>query len=272
MRRAGNIVRFTVKNNVNTLCKWPTDDSSGVPITSTRVPITLNGLIHSNRQFDRNIRDYAYIRFNYIAFKVTDVAHIGVSTLATVPGSDPPAYLTPGVQAFLGSIPVNVNWDVEQDFSFTKGTEGVVDPEGFAAHPGTKQIRPGQKRPISFVWHFPSSFRVWLKTDNVKNASSLSSPISTFMQNVAGLFSLRAPGNVWYSVPKFWGDMLPAVTGTGAAVRTYIRSNYYLGVSFRGRRLMDDGTCSIGTCSYFNEPFLPETTDEMKDERSTAAE
>ncbi|GIY60227.1 putative capsid protein [Caerostris darwini] len=248
LQQAGNVVKYTCKNNVNTLCVYPVANThlSVPPITWTKVPLSINGLAHANRQFFRNMQDYAYVKFNYIAVKITDACHIGVQ----VPGQygTLPEYITAGVTSLLGSIPVNINWDVEQDFSNILTAEGGVDPEGFAQHPGTKTMRPGQRKPLSFVWKFPSNYRHFLSTDKVKNASGLDSDISTFMQNTMGVYYVRAPANMFYSIPNWWSTLLPSVDNPGAALRTYIRAYYYLGVTFRGRRLMDGGTCSMKEC------------------------
>lgn len=202
-----------------------------------------------------------YIRFNYIAFKVTDVAHIPYST-PYIYGTDPNQHvLSIGVNDVCGKIPVNVNWDLEQDFTFTKGHEGVVDPEGFAQHPGTKQMRPTDKKPISFVYRVPKPWKQFISTDIVKNSTKIDLKFADFMADVTGIKNIRAPGSVWFSVPEFWGKLLPTFGTQGnetADVRTYIRGNAYLGVTFRGRRLMDDGTCTVTTCNSEVEISLPE--------------
>ncbi|GFU64947.1 hypothetical protein TNCV_3977441 [Trichonephila clavipes] len=113
-----------------------------------------------------------------------------------------PQYIAPGVNAFLGTVPLNVNWDVEQDFSNIHGQKGNVDPEGFAQHPSTKTIRPGDKKKPSFVWRFPRSFRQFYETNQVTTAISQTS-ITDFMQGLSGLKNLRAPSEIIYSIPKF---------------------------------------------------------------------
>lgn len=124
LRRAGNLVRFTAKNNVNVFLVWPADSSATIPdsylpVTSTSVGIGVQGILGGNRQFKRNLLDYRFIKFNYIAVKVTDVCHMGF----TVPSQLGPtgSYISLGTTAIDGKIPVNVNWDVDQDFTFTKG-------------------------------------------------------------------------------------------------------------------------------------------------------
>ncbi|GFS63652.1 hypothetical protein TNCV_1962061 [Trichonephila clavipes] len=148
MTMAGNCVKFTTKNNVNTFIMWPQDTlADKVPqISWTVIPLSIDGLVHSNRQFLRNLTDYVHIKFNYIAFKVTDVCHIGHDIVEQMGSGGSPQYIAPGVNAFLGTVPLNVNWDVEQDFSNIHGQKGNVDLEGFAQHPSTKTIRPGDKK------------------------------------------------------------------------------------------------------------------------------
>ncbi|GFT84778.1 hypothetical protein TNCV_2767721 [Trichonephila clavipes] len=69
----------------------------------TLVPITINGIIHANRQFFRNLQDYAYVKFNYIAFKVTDVCHIEHDNVAEYDTGANPQYVSIGINGFLGT-------------------------------------------------------------------------------------------------------------------------------------------------------------------------
>ncbi|GFS63651.1 putative capsid protein [Trichonephila clavipes] len=250
MTMAGNCVKFTTKNNVNTFIMWPQDTlADKVPqISWTVIPLSIDGLVHSNRQFLRNLTDYVHIKFNYIAFKVTDVCQIGHDIVEQMGSGGSPQYIAPGVNAFLGTVPLNVNWDVEQDFSNIHGQKGNVDPEGFAQHPSTKTIRPGDKKKPSFVWRFPRSFRQFYETNQVTTAISQTS-ITDFMQGLSGLKNLRAPSEIIYSIPKFYDKTMPWVSNPGTAIKTYVRCDVYMGCTFRGRRFMDDGTCRIGNCS-----------------------
>lgn len=254
LRTAGNHVKYTVRNNVNLFLVWPgpkpPSQDPNLPITSTNFRLSVKAIAHANRQFDRNLRDYAWVKFNYIAVKVTDVCHVGHDIVSQWGASPNQQYVASGVNGFLGSVPVNVNWDVEQDFAFLAGHEGVVDPEGFAQHPGTKTIRPYDKRKPSFVWRFPQTFRNFYSTDAVKNSPNLDQDLDTFIQGLSGNTSIRTPTKFWLSVPNFWTTLLPYTDGApGTAVKTYVRLMVYMGVTFRGRRLMDDGTCTPTSCA-----------------------
>lgn len=253
LRRAGNYVKYTARNNVNGIMIWPIADTpakAGSPVTSTQYVLAIRNILSGNRQFDRNLRDYAWIKFNYVAVKVTDLCHIPYDQILVRTDVQPNVILSVGVNALCGTVPINVNWDVEQDFEFTSGKEGVVDPEGFAQHPGTKQFRPGQKHPVSFVWKFPKPWRQFIKTDTVKNDMAVDSFIADSMASWTGIKNIRAPRRFWISIPQFWGNLFPSNTDTGVAIRTYTRLMVYLGVTFRGRRLMDDGTCGPTSCGF----------------------
>lgn len=256
MRRAGNLVRYTAKNNVNLIMYWPTGDEAPEPpgITpvspGTTIGLSVAKILSGNRQFDRNIRDYQYIKFNYMAVKVTDVAHVAYQVPYQLNVGDT-QYLVPlGVTDICGKIPLNVNWDLEQDFTFVKGREGVVDAEGFAQHPGTKQVRPTDRKAVSFVYKVPKPWRQFVHTDNVKNSGSIDGKFSDFMADVTGIKNIRAPYLFFISIPNWWTTLFPnEVSSKQTTIRSYCRLNVYIGVTFRGRRLMDDGTCSVGTCS-----------------------
>lgn len=279
MRKAGNLVRYTAKNNVNLLFYWPSSDDapalpgkiSPVSPTST-IGLSVAKILFGNRQFDRNIRDYQYIKFNYIAVKVTDLAHIPYQTLQQVQIGDQQFVAPLGVSDICGRIPINLNWDLEQDFTFEKGKEGVVDADGFAQHPGTKQLRPTDRKPVSFVYRVPKPWKQFVHTDNVKNSTQIDGKFADFMADVTGIKNIRAPYLFFLSIPNFWSTFFPNDSTTKTVnVKTYCRVNVYLGVTFRGRRLMDDGTCTAGSCS-FSEVINGDKTINMTCEEVTVPE
>lgn len=248
LRRSGNNVRYTAKNNLNVFMTWPVaPDTSKVRVTNTPVVLTLARIVYSNRQWARNIQDYQWIKFNYVAVKVTDVCHVGHDYPATY--GEPKQYISTGVSSIAGKIPVNCNWDLEQDFTFEAGHEGSIDPEAFAQHPGTKQIRPDSKRPVTFLWRIPTAWRQFISTDIVKNSPEIDTSLGAFFQDVMSVKNIRAPITFFLSIPNFWSSLLPSVPDPGAAIKTYVRLNVYLGCTFRGRRLMNRGQdFTIDTC------------------------
>lgn len=248
LQNKDNTRKYLTKNAVHIIMRWPikSNQEPTPPITDTEVKLTIENIVHGNRQFDRNMRDYAWIKFNYIAFKVTDVAHIGYQTVQSI--GTPPTLLPLGITGFMGTVPIAINWDVEQDFSFLKGHEGVVDQEGFQQAPGTILFKPGQKKHPSKVWHFPSSFRQFFSTDIVKNNTDLAGYIEDFIENMTGVKGMRCPKNIFINMPSWYSTLFPS-DANNAAIKTMVRLDVYMSCTFRGRRTMDDGTCTMTSCA-----------------------
>lgn len=246
LRQMGDTVRLTAKNNVNLLAIWPVSPvvPGQIPVNWTVLPLNIKGLYNANRQFQRNIEDYRWIKLNYIAFKVTDICHIPHDIPAQY--GEPTQFISLGVNALCGKIPVNVNWNVDQDFHLNNGSEDQVDEEGFAQHPATKTISPNNRRPVSFVWRFPQPWRQFVSTDTFKNSSHIQGKITDFMADLTGTTNLRAPDTVITSLPPFWSTFLPSVSNPGVSIKTYIRINTYLGATFKGRRFMNTTSVSAG--------------------------
>lgn len=238
---------------------WPRKGAPQPPadviakITLANGKLTFCGLLADNRQFWRNIRDYAYLKINYVAWKVLNVSHV-THTVPAKYGTDPNSnYIAMGVNSITDSYPVYFNWDVEQDFINITGKEGVVDSEGFNQHPTTKSMKPCDKKPISFVYKVPHQQRIWLSTDTFKNSSSIdNSNFGDAMESLTGVRNARAPRNFWVNsdVSNFWNQFLPSSQDyLGIAIKTVIDWKFYLGVSFRGRRLMDDNSETSKSCT-----------------------
>lgn len=247
LQKSDNLRRFTAKNNFNFLLVWNLPTVSANNYTAT--DLFINSIISGNRQFDRNMRDYVWMKFNYIAVKTTAVAHISHDVPVNIGTTADPNYQPFGVNDICGDIEVDVNWDLEQDFKWASG-EGSINNEGFAQYPGTKHIKPGQKKPVTFLYRVPTVWRQFISTDIVKNKIVNSDTIGSLMEKVIGIYNLRHPKKIYWAIPEFWGNtgFLPANLAN-VAVKTYVRGYVYLGVTFRGRRIMDDGSCTITSCS-----------------------
>lgn len=238
MSRVQNRVKVTCKDYTNYRFQWPTDVD---PATTNRNNVKFtsdfdmgNFLTRRAEQFYKNLQEYQWVKFNYLAIKVKELNYMGFQYLST----DPPGAV--GVTAWQANrFPMYFAWDVDQEMTFGDPKEYRVDPMSLTMYPGTKSITPASKRPISFLWKVPRPWRQFYscnKVLDILNGTNVPK-VQPFFEALTGILNLRCPSKLLGTHVNWWGsDTLPNTNNYVPAV-TQIALMWYAGVTFYGRRV-----------------------------------
>lgn len=235
-------MRFTSKSYEQSVLQWNLPNNVGPPGTlnyqmfQRELPVAL--FWEKNQQFLRQLFEYQWIKFNYIAVKVTELSYFGFTNFNT----DGTGVREPSIgitMANFDRLPMYFCWDLEEDMSFTPDRTAQVDPESLSQYPFTKKMYPG--RTITFLYRFPKPWRQFIGTYYVRNATDTSTDYwSTFMEKLTGVKNLRGPKRLLGTHMNMFLDAsaLPNFPATGVPGKTVIALNFYMGCTFKGRSIM----------------------------------
>lgn len=238
LARVQNFVKFTAKVYRPYALRWEVDTPESGSIGSAikwKVPLVPALFMSQNAQFLRNLNDYHWVKFNYIAVKIHELSYVGFQT----PASNEQVTIPLGVTSHQADkYPMYFCWDIEEAIGFGSGTAEVnIGPEALSQYQGTKKFTPTSKRPVTFVYRFPQPWRQFFGTYNVR-ALSNTKVWHAYMQDLSGVSNLRCPSVLLGTHANWWGNSLPN-NDVSANLVTQIGVTYYLGVTFRGRKIMD---------------------------------
>ncbi|AXF50877.1 putative capsid protein [Panicum ecklonii-associated virus] len=242
-----NVVKYHCKQ-YDTGIMYPRTGSGTTFVTDVQtfqLPLYANAFFNGNQQFYKNLDEYHFIKFNYIAVHVKELNWIGYTkTDRVVPpeGGDPYPAVS-GVTAMqMQNHPVYIMWDIEEDFAFDTNDKVQITSQQLAQYQGAKTLRTTSKKPVKFIWRFPVPWRQFYSCYNFKQITH-SNRWGTVMEELSGIKNLRAPKNLLMCHPNWWGSSLPVNAALDAAdFYGQYAIVYHLGVTFRGRSLMGSAT------------------------------
>lgn len=240
LARVQNNVRFTCKRYQTYGCQWPINDAESVPsnINTEKWTETLtpNLFFLDNYQFLRNLIDYQWVKFNYIAVKISELSYVGFQTPKSY-GTSPAVIVPTGITSHQAQkYPMYFCWDLEEDMSFGDTSQTKLDARSLAQYQYTKRLTPVSRKPITFMHRFPMPWRQFYQCYRVRNTDYTKNWVD-FMLAVSNIQDLRMPKYLLGTHPNWWGTGLPDDSHF-ANIATQFAITYYVGVTFRGRRIM----------------------------------
>lgn len=235
-RRLQNDVKFSSISYEQSILRWirPPDiceDKRCWYKWERRLPCGL--FIEKNQQFFNNCFEYQWIKFNYIAVKITELNYYGYTDMQ----QDSQGKITQisGISALnFENMPFYVMWDLEQDMSWDTTNHIQVDPESFSQYALTKKMYP-KKRGVTFLWRFPKPWRQFVSTYQWRGVDK-SLTWGDAMEVLTGIKNYRAPRKMLgCHMNPFVDLIIPSDAAYGIKGRTQLAYKFYLGCSFRGR-------------------------------------
>lgn len=244
-----NHVRFLSKSYRVFNLNWyiPAAAASETNAVAFSTPLQVDKFFHGNAQFVRNLDQYQWIKFNYFAVKICELAYFGYQTPEKVDGQ----FINPGITAMsTNNYPFYVCWDIEEQIAFTKDFN-VAD---LCQYQLTKTIRPSSRKKPSFVWKVPTPWRRFYSTAMAKQGIQARS-LGDFFFGLSSVRFERCPKNLLGGHVNWWSDSLPHTDATPAVPlnvvcgRTELALMYYANVTFRGRSVMSEKAAINDTCT-----------------------
>nr|QTE03360.1 MAG: capsid protein [Ficedula mugimaki CRESS-DNA-virus sp.] len=237
-RRLQNDVKFSCKSYEQAILAWV--PPGGAKCTNSRCwneferDLTAALFFEKNVQFLNNLREYQWVKFNYIAVKIKELNYYAW-TDTVVDGTGKITNISGLTALNFDNMPLYCMWDLEQDMSFGTGHHIQVDAESLSQYQFTKKLYPKNRRGVTFLWRFPKPWRQFLSSYEVRTTSG-NVPWHTLMQNLTGIKNYRAPARLLCAhVNPFVETIIPTDPAYGVKGRTQLAYNFYLGVSFKGR-------------------------------------
>lgn len=235
-RRLQNDVKFSCKSYEQSVLTWtlPSQKCSNDRCWNQfERNLTAGLFFEKNAQFIKNLSEYQWVKFNYIAVKIKELNYYGyVDTYSD--GTAPRG--VSGITALnFDNMPLYCMWDLEQDMSFGTGHHIQVDAEALSQYQFSKKMYPKNHRGVTFMWRFPKPWRQYLSAYEVRHQSS-NVPWHTLMTLLTGIKNYRAPTRLLCAhVTPFVDLIVPTDPAYGVKGRTQVAYYFYLGVSFKGR-------------------------------------
>lgn len=215
-----------------------------------------------NPQMSRNLIEYQWCKFNYIAVKIRELNYYGfLTTIRQAENID----ISGMTSVDFNHLPMYFAWDIDQDMSFNEadGAYVTVDPESLTQYPGTKKMFPGKKRPITFLWRVPMVWRQYFNTVLIRNTPGVNT-IGRFLQDVSNVSSVRFPRKLMATHQNIFFDADLPQGGGGIKGKTVFAVTYHLGVTFKGRGV--SGITKTLSTRYQHKPDIEVIEDVPADE------
>lgn len=266
LARVQNLARFTSKCYQFLRLKWYADPNKkaapGVDNAERfTFPIHIGQFTTENQQFKSNLGEYHFIKFNYFAIKFCEVSYFGFQ----MPEKYDNQFVGLGLTAAqTQNYPMYVVWDIEDDLGFGTG-DGNVDINGLSQYFLTKTIRPSSKKGVSFVYKVPM---VWRQFFSTYQLPTYGQDIGSFFYALSGIKNVRYPKKIYGGHVDWWTDSLPHADTAGTTLGnacgyTGLGIKFYLGVTFRGRKIMGGATKAVNSLSDLSVEYeiAPPQTD-----------
>nr|QJI53715.1 MAG: capsid protein [Cressdnaviricota sp.] len=214
-----------------------------------------------NPQFYRNMFEYQWVKFNYIAIKVKELNYYGfLTTIKQEENVD----ISGMTSVNLDHLPMYFAWDLDQDMSFNKddGTQLIMDPASLAQYPLAKKMYPGNRRGLTFLWKVPRVWRQFWPTSAARELPGVDS-FGRFLTLLSGVNINRYPRRFMGSHQNIFFDSDLPQGGGGIKGKTVVAFTYHLGCTFSGRNVMGEPKAS--TSVYRDEPLDVEFTNQSLD-------
>lgn len=206
--------------------------------------LNVDAFINENEQFMSNLDEYHYVKINYFAVTFSELGYFGFQIPAKYDGQ----FTSVGITAMqTNNYPMYFVWDIEDDLGFGTGA-GLVDIQGLTQYMLTKKLRPTSRKPVSFVYRVPVPWRQFYSCYSVKGTMNRS--IGDFFSNLSGIKNLRYPKKMYGGHQDWWSGSFTSTTHT-AQIDSYspgytgVACKFYMGVTFRGRRIMGGATKAL---------------------------
>lgn len=213
-----------------------------------------------NPQFIRNMFEYQWVKYNYIAIKIQELNYYGyLTTIKQQENVD----ISGMTSVNLDHLPMYFAWDLDQDMSFNTGeTQVVMSPQSLSQYPGSKKMYPGKRRGITFLWKVPRVWRQFWPTGVARVLPAVDS-VGRMLTLLSGVNINRYPRRLMGTHQNIFHDADLPQGGGGIKGKTVVAITYHLGCTFSGRNIM--GTQKASTSVYQDEPLDVEFTNQSLD-------
>lgn len=213
-------------------------------IVKYKKDLSMNAFTTGNYQYFRNLQDYQYVKYNYFAIKIHELAYVGYDKVYTGgSGGDPKPY-SMGVNSMdFSNHGMYFAWDLEENIGVdSKTVSNYVNPENLASYPFAKKYTP-RSRPVSFLYRVPVPWRQFIETNQVRNTTT-NQFLTLYFATLTGVKNLRAPGYLFGTHPNWWSAALPDANNL-VNMSAVVGMTLYMGCTFRGRRTHLDASVSF---------------------------
>lgn len=219
------------------MLNWYTDTvvAASDNASAFQVDLQIAKFFSGNVQFERNMREYHYVKFNYFAVHFNSVSHLGYQDIVTRETS--PKAVPEGVTALnFPRMPFYCGWDLEDPIDLKTTT--VVD---MTQYPYMKKIYANSRKPAKFVYKVPQPWRQFYDTTAVSSKTP-QQDIYGFFADVSGIRNIRSPTRIFGGHVNWWQDELPHNTSlklnNEVFAKTILDITFYVGCTFRGRKII----------------------------------